>query len=122
MSNILYKILFTGRVFKQAVGSGSAGNSPAAFATQGRFHVRFNLAQSRSSVLATSRHRVTYVRGFPKNVHVHIYAEYIDIDVSWDYQIQAFCRYKGLGPWLEEAKYHHHWNALFEDFYTFCQM
>ena len=27
-----------------------------------------------------------------------------------------------VGPWLEEAKYHHHWNALFEDFYTFCQM
>ena len=41
---------------------------------------------------------------------------------TWDYQLQAFCRYKGLGPWLEEAKYHHHWNALFEDFYTFCQM
>ena len=41
---------------------------------------------------------------------------------TWDYQIQAFCRYKGLGPWLEEAKHHHHWNALFEDFYTFCQM
>ena len=41
---------------------------------------------------------------------------------TWDYQLQAFCRYKGLGPWLEEAKHHHHWNALFEDFYTFCQM
>ena len=41
---------------------------------------------------------------------------------TWDYQLQAFCRYKGLGPWIEEAKYHHHWNALFEDFYTFCQM
>ena len=41
---------------------------------------------------------------------------------TWDYQLQAFCRYKGLGPWLEEAKYHHHWNAIFEDFYTFCQM
>ena len=21
---------------------------------------------------------------------------------TWDYQIQPFCRYKGLGPWLEE--------------------
>ena len=41
---------------------------------------------------------------------------------TWDYHIQAFCRYKGLGPWLEEAKCHHHWTALFEDFYTFCQM
>ena len=41
---------------------------------------------------------------------------------TWDYQVQAFCRYKGLGPWLEEAKYHHHWSALFGDFYTFCQM
>ena len=31
---------------------------------------------------------------------------------TWDYQLQAFCRYKDLGPWLEEAKHHHHWNAL----------
>ena len=41
---------------------------------------------------------------------------------TWDYQLQAFCRYKDLGPWLEEAKHHHHWNALFEDFYSFCHM
>ena len=41
---------------------------------------------------------------------------------TWDYEIQAFCRYKGLGPWLEEAKCHHHWTALFEDFCAFCQM
>ena len=41
---------------------------------------------------------------------------------TWDYQIQAFCRYRGLGPWLEEAKCHHHWTAFFEDFYAFCQM
>ena len=41
---------------------------------------------------------------------------------TWDYQIQAFCRYKGLGPWLEEAKCYHHWTALFEDFYAFSQM
>ena len=24
---------------------------------------------------------------------------------TWDYQINAFCRYKGLGSWLEEAKF-----------------
>ena len=41
---------------------------------------------------------------------------------TWDYQIQVFCRYKGLGPWLEEAKCHHHWTALFEVSHTFCQM
>ena len=36
-----------------------------------------------------------------------------------DYQIQGFCQYKGLGPWLEKAKCHHHWTALFPDFYIF---
>ena len=37
---------------------------------------------------------------------------------TWDYQINAFCRYKGLGSWLEEAKFHQHWVALFEEFFT----
>ena len=39
---------------------------------------------------------------------------------TWDYQIQVFCRYKGLGPCLEEAKCHYHWTALFQVSYTFC--
>ena len=41
---------------------------------------------------------------------------------TWDYQINAFCRYKGSGSWLEEAKFHQHWVALFDEFYNFCQM
>ena len=41
---------------------------------------------------------------------------------TWDYRINAFCRYKGLGSWLEEAKFHQHWVALFGAFYNFCQM
>ena len=40
---------------------------------------------------------------------------------TWDHQIQVFCRYKGLGPWLEEAKCHH-WPALLVVFYAFCLM
>ena len=39
---------------------------------------------------------------------------------TWDYQIQVFCRYKGLGPCLEKAKCHYHWTALFQVSYTFC--
>ena len=40
---------------------------------------------------------------------------------TWEYQINAFRRYKGVGPWLEEAKFHQQWAAFLDEVYNFCQ-
>ena len=43
-------------------------------------------------------------------------------DHEWIIIFSVWHRYKGLGSWLEEAKFHQHWVALFDEFYNFCQM
>ena len=37
---------------------------------------------------------------------------------TWDYQIEAFCRYKGLRSWLEEIEIHQQWAAGSKGLYS----